>query len=244
MVENAGLTEWPVPLLGRFDAEFLDVPREVIVLTMRTNQKYFACANDEGAARAGLRLRREHRREGRRRGDRRGQARVLAARLADARFFWEQDLKVPLEEQAKKLDGIVFHEKLGTVADKVERVAKLARWLVESGVVKADAKPGRTRRAPRQGRPRHRHGRRISRAAGRDRRLSRRGAGRAEGRRRRDPRSLQAGRAGRRSADRAGHGGGGAGGQAGYARCFFASNRSRPAPKIRLRFVARDWASI
>ena len=69
----------------------------------------------------------------------RATARVLAARLADARFFWEQDLKVPLEEQAKKLDGIVFHEKLGTVADKVERVAKLARWLVESGVVKADA---------------------------------------------------------------------------------------------------------
>ena len=48
VVENAGLTEWPVPLLGRFDPEFLDVPREVIVLTMRTNQKYFACANDEG----------------------------------------------------------------------------------------------------------------------------------------------------------------------------------------------------
>ncbi len=140
VVENAGLTEWPVPLVGRFDADFLDVPREVIVLTMRTNQKYFACtgkdgllapafvcvanitANDGGEAIA------------------KGNARVLAARLADARFFWEQDLKVPLEEQAKKLDGIVFHEKLGTVADKVERVAKLARWLVESGVVKADAK--------------------------------------------------------------------------------------------------------
>src|SRR6476659_6416710 len=48
VVENAGLTEWPVPLVGRFDPEFLDVPREVIVLTMRTNQKYFACTNDEG----------------------------------------------------------------------------------------------------------------------------------------------------------------------------------------------------
>ena len=56
---------------------------------------------------------------------------MLAARLSDARFFWEQDLKVPLEEQAKKLEQIVFHERLGTVADKVERVAKLARWLVE-----------------------------------------------------------------------------------------------------------------
>jgi len=140
VVENAGLTEWPVPLLGRFDSDFLDVPREVIVLTMRTNQKYFACtdeagmlapafvcvanidANDGGAAIV------------------EGNKRVLAARLSDARFFWEQDLKVPLEEQAKKLSGIVFHEKLGTVADKVERVAKLARWLVEEGVVKgADA---------------------------------------------------------------------------------------------------------
>ena len=49
VVENAGLTEWPVPLLGRFDADFLDVPREVIVLTMRTNQKYFACTDDTGA---------------------------------------------------------------------------------------------------------------------------------------------------------------------------------------------------
>jgi len=138
VVENAGLTEWPVPLVGRFDADFLDVPREVIVLTMRTNQKYFACTNDQGllapafvcvaniAANDGGEAIAE------------GNARVLAARLADARFFWEQDLKVPLEEQAKKLGGIVFHEKLGTVADKVERVAKLARWLVESGVIRTD----------------------------------------------------------------------------------------------------------
>ncbi|MBS0314476.1 MAG: glycine--tRNA ligase subunit beta, partial [Proteobacteria bacterium] len=64
-----------------------------------------------------------------------GNQKVLAARLSDAKFFWEQDLKVPLEEQAKKLGQIVFHEKLGTVADKVERVAKLARWLVEEGIV-------------------------------------------------------------------------------------------------------------
>ena len=139
VVENAGLTEWPVPMLGRFDAEFLDVPREVIVLTMRTNQRYFACTNDEGllapafvcvanvAANDGGGAIVE------------GNRRVLAARLSDARFFWEQDLKVPLEAQAKKLDGIVFHEKLGTVADRVERVAKLARWLAEGGVVQADA---------------------------------------------------------------------------------------------------------
>ena len=149
---------------------------------MRTNQKYFACTDDGRRAR-------------RRRSCAsptstpmtaaqaivEGNARVLAARLADARFFWEQDLKVPLEEQAKKLDGIVFHEKLGTVADKVERVAKLARWLVEEGDRQRRGRRTRSnaRARPGQGRPRHRHGRRIPRAAGRHRRLSRRGAGRA-----------------------------------------------------------------
>jgi glycyl-tRNA synthetase beta subunit len=71
-----------------------------------------------------------------------GNRKVLAARLSDAKFFWEQDLRIPLEEQAKKLDQIVFHEKLGTVADKVERVAKLARWLCEEGIVRAPAKEG------------------------------------------------------------------------------------------------------
>ncbi|HEX5237489.1 MAG TPA: glycine--tRNA ligase subunit beta [Sphingomicrobium sp.] len=135
VVENAGLTSWPVSLLGQFDEDFLDVPREVIVLTMRTNQKYFACtASDGGLAPAFVCVANVAAEDG---GAAivEGNRRVLAARLADARFFWEQDLKVPLESQAKKLDGIVFHEKLGTVADKVERVAKLARWLVEEGIV-------------------------------------------------------------------------------------------------------------
>lgn len=136
VIENAGLTEWPVPLLGRFDEAFLDVPPEVIQLTARVNQKYFICrdaagnlanafvctanieAKDGGAAIVD------------------GNRKVLAARLSDARFFWEQDKKKPLAEQAQKLSRITFHEKLGTVADKVERVAKLARWLVEEGIVK------------------------------------------------------------------------------------------------------------
>jgi glycyl-tRNA synthetase beta chain len=138
VAENAGLTEWPVPLIGEFDEDFLDVPREVIVLTMRTNQKYFACtASDGGLAPAFVCIANVAAKDG---GAAivEGNRRVLTARLADARFFWEHDLKVLLEEQSKKLGGIVFHEKLGTIADKVERVAKLARWLVESGVVKAD----------------------------------------------------------------------------------------------------------
>jgi glycyl-tRNA synthetase beta chain len=135
LAENAGLTEWPVPLLGSFDRAFLELPREVIQLTMRTNQKYFACTDGEGrlapnfvctanieATDGGASIVA-------------GNERVLSARLSDAKFFWEQDLKVPLEAQANKLGDIVFHEKLGTVADKVERVAKLARWLVEEGIV-------------------------------------------------------------------------------------------------------------
>lgn len=135
VAENAGLTEWPVPLLGDFDPAFLEVPPEVIQLTLRINQKYFVLrdaagklapafictanidAKDGGAAIIA------------------GNRKVLAARLSDARFFWEQDKKTRLEDHAKKLARITFHEKLGTVADKVERVAKLARWLVEEGIV-------------------------------------------------------------------------------------------------------------
>jgi glycyl-tRNA synthetase beta chain len=134
--ENAGLTEWPVPLLGSFDPAFLAVPPEVIQLTMATNQKYFACLDREGRLAPNFVCTANIEAHDRGAAIVAGNQKVLAARLSDAKFFWEQDLKVPLEEQAKKLDQIVFHEKLGTVADKVERVAKLARWLVEEGVVK------------------------------------------------------------------------------------------------------------
>ena len=134
VIENAGLTEWPVPLLGRFDEAFLEVPPEVIQLTARTNQKYFVCevagklanafictanivAADGGAAIVA------------------GNRKVLAARLSDARFFWEQDRKTELAFHADKLNRIKFHEKLGTVSDKSYRVSKMARTLIESGVV-------------------------------------------------------------------------------------------------------------
>ena len=148
VVENAGLTEWPIPLLGRFEEDFLEVPPETIQLTARVNQKYFVCqdtagnlanafvctanieAGDGGAAIVD------------------GNCKVLAARLSDARFFWEQDRKKTLAQHAKGLERITFHEKLGTVADKVDRVAKLARWLVEEGIVK-DADPDMAEQAAR-----------------------------------------------------------------------------------------------
>jgi glycyl-tRNA synthetase beta chain len=218
LAENAGLTEWPVPLLGEFDPAFLQVPPEVIQLTMRTNQKYFAVTGADGALAPNFICTANIEASDGGAEIVRGNRKVLAARLSDAKFFWEQDLKVPLEQQAGKLSQIVFHEKLGTVADKAERVAKLARWLVEEGIVRSSpgrggpCRPRRTRRAAVQGRSRHRHGRRVPRAPGRDRRPPRPRPGRAGYNRRRDPRPLQAGRAGRRGPDRAGDGGGELGG--------------------------------
>ena len=141
VAENAGLTEWPVPLLGHFDPDFLSVPREVIQLTMRTNQKYFACTDSAGALAPAFVCTANIVATDGGRAIVEGNGKVLAARLSDARFFWEQDLKTPLDVQARKLDQIVFHEKLGTVADKVERVAKLARWLVEEGIGSPSADP-------------------------------------------------------------------------------------------------------
>lgn len=134
VIENAGLTEWPVPLLGRFDEAFLDVPPEVIQLTARTNQKYFVCEKDGKLANAFVCTANIVAVDG---GAEivAGNRKVLAARLSDARFFWEQDRKVTLSQQAQKLSRITFHEKLGTVADKVERVAKLAEWLASEGIV-------------------------------------------------------------------------------------------------------------
>jgi glycyl-tRNA synthetase beta chain len=136
VIENAGLTEWPVPLLGRFEDDFLEVPPETIQLTARVNQKYFVCEQNGKLANAFICTANIEAADG-------GAAivdgnrKVLAARLSDARFFWDVDRKKTLAQHAEGLERITFHEKLGTVADKVERVAKLARWLVEEGIVKS-----------------------------------------------------------------------------------------------------------
>ncbi|WP_114951965.1 glycine--tRNA ligase subunit beta [Sphingosinicella terrae] len=136
LAENAGLTEWPVPLLGGFDPAFLDVPREVIQLTMRTNQKYFACVDADGALAPSFVCVANVEASDGGAAIVDGNRKVLAARLADARFFWEQDLKVPLEQRTEKLSGIVFHERLGTLGEKVERVARLAQWMVQERIVR------------------------------------------------------------------------------------------------------------
>ncbi|MDZ4140234.1 MAG: glycine--tRNA ligase subunit beta [Erythrobacter sp.] len=173
VIENAGLTEWPVPLLGRFDEAFLDVPPKVIQLTARVNQKYFvatrapaqagasgsgaqstevpACAGTHILANSFICTANIDAIDPAVVVD--GNRKVLAARLSDARFFWEQDQKKTLAEHAKGLARITFHEKLGTVADKVDRVAKLARWLVEEGIVKPAVNPREGGDLPQNGTP-------------------------------------------------------------------------------------------
>lgn len=128
--EVAGLVEWPVVLMGSFDEAFLDIPAEAIRATIRANQKCFVLrragtdtlapafvltsnlvASDGGLAITA------------------GNERVVRARLSDAKFFWETDKAIRLEDRLPKLDTIVFHEKLGTQGARVQRIAALAREL-------------------------------------------------------------------------------------------------------------------
>ncbi|HTC19173.1 MAG TPA: glycine--tRNA ligase subunit beta, partial [Stellaceae bacterium] len=127
--EVAGLVEWPVVLIGAIDKAFMDLPPEVLTTAMRMHQKYFACREAKGnlaprfllvsnmAARDGGKTIVA------------GNERVLKARLADARFFWDQDRKTPLAARVPKLAERVFHAKLGTMLEKSRRVAKLAEAL-------------------------------------------------------------------------------------------------------------------
>jgi glycyl-tRNA synthetase beta chain len=126
--EVAGLAEWPTPVLGDMDPSFLDLPPEVIRTSMRTHQKYFAVRDPATgklaphfitianiAAADGGKLIAE------------GNAKVLSSRLSDARFFWAEDRKSGFDAWLEKLSGVTFHAKLGTMAERVERIAALAR---------------------------------------------------------------------------------------------------------------------
>ncbi len=132
VAENAGLTEWPVPMMGAIDAEFMDVPAEALSTAMKAHQKYFTVRTPDGAmaphfimvanlaaADGGAAIVA-------------GNERVLRARLADAKFFWDQDCKHTLESRLPRLADIVFHARLGTVNDKAHRIALLAKALAPS----------------------------------------------------------------------------------------------------------------
>ncbi len=125
--EVAGLVEWPVVLMGDIATDFLDLPPEVLQSSMREHQKFFSLrnpktgriekfitvANRETADNGATILA--------------GNQKVLFARLSDAKFFWENDLRVPLADMAAKLSNVTFHNKLGTQAERITRIAKLAR---------------------------------------------------------------------------------------------------------------------
>src|SRR3984957_15210940 len=125
--EVSGLVEWPVPLMGSFDTEFLSIPGEVIRATIRNNQKCFVVsdpktgkltnkfiltanieASDGGKAIVA------------------GNERVIGARLSDEKFFYKTELKTKLEDRLPKFDGVVFHEKLGTQGERIARIERLA----------------------------------------------------------------------------------------------------------------------
>jgi len=146
LAEVAGLVEWPVVLMGAFEQSYLAIPPEVIRATIRNNQKCFVLrdpatarlvnrfilvanleAADGGAAIIG------------------GNERVIRARLSDAKFFWDTDLKVRLEDRLPRLDDIVFHEKLGTQGERVRRITALAAALAPA----VGADPAKSERAAR-----------------------------------------------------------------------------------------------
>lgn len=124
--EVAGLVEWPVPLLGRIDDNFMDLPAEVMRTSMRVNQRYFALRKPDGSAAPRFALVANIAAEDGGAALVAGNERVLRARLSDARFFWDHDLKAPLETLLPKLDGAVFHAKLGTQGARVRRLERLA----------------------------------------------------------------------------------------------------------------------
>lgn len=130
LAEVAGLVEWPVPLMGRIGADFLHLPPEVLQTSMKEHQKFFSVKNPktgriEGFVTVANTVTADH-------GETilKGNQKVLAARLSDARFFWENDLRVAksgMADWAEGLKSVTFHNKLGSQADRIARIAALAR---------------------------------------------------------------------------------------------------------------------
>lgn len=127
--EVAGLAEYPVVLSGSIDPAFMDLPPEVLATAMRTHQKYFSCLGAGGRPAPHFLFVANNKTEDGGKAIVAGNERVLRARLSDARFFWDQDRKVRLEDRVLALRDRVFHARLGSVYDKVGRVEKLAEFI-------------------------------------------------------------------------------------------------------------------
>lgn len=129
--EVAGLTEWPVPMLGGIDDQFMDVPPEVLIVSMKVHLRFFTTSGADGKlANRFVVVANNVARDG---GKTivAGNERVLRGRLADAKFFWDQDRRTTLESRLPALNQIVFHAKLGTQAERVERIRRLATLVAD-----------------------------------------------------------------------------------------------------------------
>src|ERR1700712_2870203 len=140
--EVAGLVEWPVVLMGSFDQEFLSIPPEVIRATIRTNLKCFV-VNDPKSGKLTNKFIPTANIEASDSGDAivAGNERVIRARLSDAKFFYETDLKTRLEDRLPKFDSIVFHEKLGTQGERIKRI--MSRASVVAQIIEPQLDVGR-----------------------------------------------------------------------------------------------------
>ena len=127
--ENAGLVEWPMVLMGSIDKHFMDLPPEVLRSAMSKHQRYFSVLREDGRPAPRFIMVANSETADGTAAIIAGNERVLRARLADARFFWEQDRRVPLADRVQQLEGVVFHARLGSMKDKAERIANLARNL-------------------------------------------------------------------------------------------------------------------
>ncbi|MGO9931053.1 MAG: glycine--tRNA ligase subunit beta [Steroidobacteraceae bacterium] len=126
--EVTALVEWPVPVTGQFEQRFLALPREVVIATVQDHQRYFAVQNpDGGLSRWFVTVSNIESRDPSK--VREGNERVVRPRLSDAAFFWQQDLKISLEEHAAALAGMTFQARLGSYADKTARIARLAQLI-------------------------------------------------------------------------------------------------------------------
>ena len=126
--EITSLNEYPVPVMGNFDTRFLALPKEVLITTMQSNQKYFPVVNTDGGLLAHF-ITFSNLESTNPTSIQRGNERVILPRFADAEFFWNQDRKHPLAERTLALADVVFQKELGSLADKTQRVIKLAETI-------------------------------------------------------------------------------------------------------------------
>ncbi len=126
--EVTSLVEWPVALAGEFDRQFLELPSAVLISTMAGHQKYFHVVDDRNklvpvfVTISNIKSKSPKR-------VRQGNERVLRARLSDARFFWQTDQKIPLKNRVKDLNGVLFHDRLGSIHDKVRRIRSISGFI-------------------------------------------------------------------------------------------------------------------